>query len=194
MPAVSKRRISPEEYLAAERVAEFRSEYYDGEVFAMAGASKAHLRIAANLVGELHSRLKGGPCQAFAADARVAVSRSRVYAYPDVVIACDPVEFADKFLDTLLNPKVIFEILSPSTEKHDRTGMFDAYQTVPSLAEYVLVAQDEPRIERYVRDPADDLWKRSVYTGLEAELALAAVDVVIPLRDVYYRVEFESTD
>ena len=192
MSAALKRRVTPQEYLAAERLAPFKSQYYKGEVFAMAGASPAHQQIATNIVRELLSRLGKGPCQPFFNDARVGSVDSRMYSYPDIVVACEPIRHDVDY--NLLNPKVIFEILSPSTETFDRTGKFDAYRALPSLTEYVLVSQDRPRVERFTRIPEEEPWKMSVFVGLDAALELSALDVSIPLADIYHRVKFAETD
>ena len=183
MSAALKRRVTPQEYLAAERLAPFKSQYYKGEVFAMAGASAAHLQIASNIVRELSSRLGKGPCQPYFGDARVGAAAIEMYSYPDVVVACDPIQIDER--GNLQNPKVIFEILSPSTETFDRTGKFDAYRALPSLMEYVLVSQNRPRVERFTRIPGEVPWKMAVFVGLDAALELSALDVSIPLADIY---------
>src|SRR5438094_499662 len=141
MSTVSKRLLSPEEYLAQERRAEFRSEYLRGEVFAMAGASYEHTRIKDNFSREIGNQLKGGPCFVLTSDMRVKVNATGLYTYPDAVIVCEQGRFEDANVDTLLNPRVIVEILSDSTEAYDRGGKFGHYRQIASLQEYVLVAQ-----------------------------------------------------
>lgn len=182
-------KLTPAQYLALERKAAFKSEYLKGELFAMAGANYEHTRVNDNLVIELGGRLKGGPCFLLSRDMRVKVSPTGLYTYPDVVIICGPPEFEDDHGDTLLNPQVVIEILSDSTERYDRGAKFRHYQQVASLREYVLVAQNEPVCERFVRQP-DDNWMLTTVTGLEGELALATVPVRVHLADIYAGVIF----
>ncbi len=190
MSAVPKpRKITVEEYFALEAKAERKSEFFDGEMFAMAGASREHNVLTRNLTAELHNRLRGGPCQVFVADQRVKVDRTGLYTYPDLLIVCGTPEYAPENRDTLTNPKVVIEVLSDTTEKYDRTTKFRKYKQLPSLMEYVLVSQDEPLIERYVRSP-DGSWAQSDFVGLEATLSLAAVPANVPLAEVYLGVEF----
>jgi Uma2 family endonuclease len=139
MSTAANKRYTPEEYLALERAAPFKSEYLGGEIFAMAGTSKEHVRIARNLIAALHDQLRNSPCEVFGSDLRVKVSRTGLYTYPDVTIACADLEFEDERVDTLLNPRVIFEILSDSTEAYVRGKKFHHYRQIPSLMEYVLV-------------------------------------------------------
>jgi Uma2 family endonuclease len=189
MSAAAKTYLTPEEYLAIERQAAFRSEYYGGEMFAMAGASAEHNAIKDNLIGELYARLKSGPCRTYSSDMRVKVEANRAFMYPDIIVQCEPPRFTDDKLDTLLNPRVVIEILSPTTEKYDRGGNFRIYQQIPSLQEYVLVSQDSPRCERYVRGTGGS-WQYQAFDGIQAELELASVPVRVALRDVYAGVSF----
>ena len=157
MSAAPKRWITSEEYLAIERKAEFRSEYLRGEMFAMAGASYEHCGIKDNIAREAGIQLKGGPCRVVTSDLRVKVSATGLYTYPDVIIICDKPQFEDAHVDTLLNPRVVVEVISASTEQYYRGEKFEHYQQVPSLKEYILVAQDRPFMERFVRQ-ADGTW------------------------------------
>jgi Uma2 family endonuclease len=191
MSAVPTTRLTPEQYLAIERKAEYKSEYYNGEMFAMAGVSKEHSRVKENLIGELYARLKGGHCRTHSSDMRVKVSPTGLYTYPDVIIVCGEEHFEDAEVDTLLNPQVIIEILSDSTEKYDRGKKFRHYKQIESFREYILVAQDEPVVERSVRQ-SDGAWTTTTFEGLEAELALATVPVRVPLADVYAGVTFPT--
>ncbi|MDQ2806769.1 MAG: Uma2 family endonuclease, partial [Chloroflexota bacterium] len=163
MSAQPKHYYTPEEYLSLERAATYKSEYLAGEIFpmieaeeghageicAMAGAGEDHTTIAANLVRLLGNAFQGRPCRVYGSDMRVRVAASGLYTYPDVVAVCGPREFADPHRDTLLNPTVIFEILSPSTEGYDRGKKFANYRQIPTLTDYVLVAQDEPLVEHF---------------------------------------------
>jgi Uma2 family endonuclease len=191
--AVPKRKLTAEQYLAIEREAEFKSEFYAGEMFAMAGASRDHNRIKDNLIGELGARFKGGPCQTFSSDQRVKIDATGLFTYPDVVIVCGPEAFDPRDPDTLLNPTAIIEILSPSTERYDRGTKFTHYQQIPSLVEYVLVSQDEPHVDRFVRQP-DGTWVLTVYADPAGSFSLASppgpVPVSVPLADVYRGVTF----
>lgn len=189
MSAVPKRKLTAAEYLAIEKTAEFKSEFFNGEMFAMAGASRPHNRLKENVIGELFGRLKGGPCQTFSSDQRVLIDRTGLYTYPDLLIVCGPVETPAGDDDTITNPRVVVEILSPSTERYDRTTKFRHYQQLPSVQEYVLVSQSEPLCERFTRQ-ADGSWALVSFVGLEAVLALNSVPVQVPLADVYAGVEF----
>lgn len=192
MSAVPKRKLTAADYLRIERAAEFKSEFYDGEMFAMAGASREHTFVKDNLVGELHARLKGGPCRAVSSDMRVKVSATGLYTYPDVVILCGQPEFEDANGDVLLNPQIVIEVLSDSTEKYDRGAKFRQYQQIPSLREYVLVAQDQPLVERFTRQPGGG-WLLTAAEGLDAELVLDSVPARVPLADVYAGVTFPES-
>lgn len=192
MAAVPKpRKLTVEEYFAIESKAERKSEFFNGEMFLMAGASREHNVLTRNLTAELHNRLREGPCQVFVADQRVKVDRTGLYTYPDLLIVCGTPEYAPEDRDTLTNPKVVIEVLSNSTEKYDRTTKFRQYKQLPSLMEYVLVSQDEPLVERYAR-LADGTWAQSDFVGLEATLSLVAVPASVPLADIYLGVEFPA--
>ena len=163
MTLQAERSITPEEYLAAEECAEYKSEFYDGEVFAMVGATSAHVTIAMNLGGSLYGQLKGKYCRGYGADMQVRVSPTK-YFYPDLSIVCGKPEFLDATERSLLNPQVIFEILSESTERFDRGLKFHAYAAMESLTDYVLVEQDKPRMEHFTRQPSGD-WLLHVASG-----------------------------
>jgi len=181
--------LTPQEYLAQERRAEFRSEYLRGEVFAMAGASFEHTLIKDNLARKAGNELETGPCRVLTSDMRVKVDATGLYTYPDIAIVCDPPEFEDAAVDTLLNPRAIVEILSDSAEKYDRGAKFGHYRQVPSLQEYVLVAQDRPLVERYVRQ-ADNSWLLSVFDQPSQVFAFATISAQISLEEIYRGVKF----
>lgn len=189
MSAVPKLRITAAEYLARERAAEFKSEFYDGEIFAMAGASLLHNRVSANLSVEIGSQLKKGPCQSFTGDLKVYVERTGNFFYPDLVVVCGPVEVHDGKTDVIVNPTLLVEVLSPSTESFDRGMKFLNYQRIPSLKEYLIVAQDRPLVQRYVRQD-DNGWLLTSFEELDATVELKSVPVSISLSDVYDRIEF----
>jgi Uma2 family endonuclease len=190
MAIARARRLTPEEYLEQERRADFRSEYLNGEVFAMSGASREHGLIATNLTRELSIRLKGRPCETFAADMRVKVTASGLYTYPDVVVACGEIRFEDAKVDTLLTPTLIVEVLSESTEAYDRGKKFAQYRQIPSLKEYALVTQAQPQVERFVRRGDGEEWVWSAVTGLEETARFASIDGEVPLAEIYDRVAF----
>jgi len=183
------RKLIVEEYFALDEKAERKSEFFDGEMFAMAGASRTHNVLTRNLTGHLFARLQGGSCQVFVADLRVKVNKTGLYTYPDLLIVCGPPEYAPENRDTLTNPKVVIEVLTDSTEKYDRTTKFRHYKQMPSVMEYVLVSQDEPLIERFARRP-DGTWSQSEFVGLDAAMALDSVPASVPLADIYLGVEF----
>jgi Uma2 family endonuclease len=190
MASQPKPYLTPAEYLVLERQAETNSEYYAGEVVAMAGASWEHNVIQANTIRELATRLRRGPCQATTNELRVWIPAHAIYTYPDLVVVCGEPQFQDAEVDTLLNPALIIEILSPSTERHDRGRKFAHYRTISSLVEYLLIAQDEPRIDYYHREP-DGRWFIGDAHGLDATLALVVGGgCTLALADIYERVTF----
>ncbi len=189
MTAVPSTALSPEVYLARERQAETRSEYYDGEIFAMSGGSREHSLIAVNTAGALNAKLSDRPCEVYNSDMRVRMAEGRTYVYPDVSVVCGEPEFADAEKDVLLNPRVIIEVLSPSTEAWDRSGKFERYQQMASLQEYLLIAQDRPRVERYERQ-GDQQWLLTVTTGLDGVLSLGSIECDLALSEVYRKARF----
>ncbi len=187
MTALKQSFYTPEQYLALERQASYKSECVNGGIFAMAGASREHNQIAFNIVGELHGQLKNRPCLAYVSDMRVKVSATGLYTYPDVAALCGEPQFEDEQMDTLLNPSVIIEILSPSTEAYDRGDKFAHYRRLPSLMEYVLIAQDKVRVEHYIRQ--DKSWVLTELDRLDDRLGLVSIQCEIPLRDIYTKVD-----
>jgi len=184
-------RLTPQEYLEGERLAEFKREYLNGEVYAFAGTSEAHVDVVCNCVASIHTQFKGRDCKVYSADLRVKVNASGPYVYPDVVAVCGERVFEDEELDTLLNPTVIIEVLSDSTEAHDRGWKWQHYQKLPSLREYVLVAQDQVRVEHYIRQE-NDMWLLWIGEDLEATLKLASIRCEVPLADLYDKVQFPT--
>lgn len=179
--------ITPAEYLALERQAEYRSEYLNGEIFAMTGASRKHNLIAGNIFAEFKQQLKGRPCEAYVSDMRVKVTATGLYTYPDVVVVCSEPMLEDAYVDTLLNPTVLVEVLSNSTERYDRIAKSSYYRTLDSLTEHLLVAQDRYRVEQYVRQ-ADNQWLLFDYRSLDNIVELKSIDCSLALRDVYDKV------
>jgi Uma2 family endonuclease len=181
-------KLTEQEYLALDRAAEFRSEFLDGEMFAMSGGSLRHARLAGNIFLELSHAFRGNVCEAFNSDFRVRVS-SRMYTYPDISVVCGEPVLADDRQDVLLNPVAIFEVLSPSTEKYDRGLKLQHYRAIASLREYLLVDQNQVRIEQYARQ-SDQSWTFRDYQSLDDELRLESIGVTLPVRGIYHRVEF----
>ena len=179
--------ITPQEYLALERKAEYKSEYYNGDVFAFAGASLQHNLISANLLAIIHNQLRAGPCSAFSSDMRITIPQSRYYTYADVVIVCGDPLLDDAFKDNLLNPIVIIEVLSPTTESYDRGKKFEGYQRIESLMEYVLVSQDRPRVEQFLRQ-TDGRWMYSE-TSAKGSIKLTSIECELSLNDIYEKVQ-----
>jgi Uma2 family endonuclease len=183
--------ITPEEYLAIERAAEYKNEYVNGEIFAMTGASRKHNLIAGNLYGELRQELKGKPCEAYPGEMRVKAPAARSYVYPDGVVVCGEPQFEDSYFDTLLNPTLVVEVLSKSTESYNRLAKSAYYRTIESLTEYLLVAQEEYRVEQYVKQ-ADGRWLLSDVRALESVIELKSIDCSLALGDLYDRVSLDS--
>lgn len=183
--------VSPIEYLRLERQAEGKSEYLNGEIFAMTGASRAHNLLTTNFARELGQQLKNRPCEVYASDMRVKVRANGLYTYPDVSVVCGEPQFEDDFVDTLLNPTILIEVLSPSTERYDRIAKSSYYRTIDSLAEHLLVAQDEIRVEQYVRQP-DGHWLLFEHLKLEGSVQLTSIDCTLALSEVYDKINFDS--
>ncbi len=184
---LAQKTYTVEEYLAMERSSlEGKCEFVDGQIFAMVGASREHNLIGVNIASELRTQLKDRPCETYANDMRVKAAEAKGYHYPDIVVVCGKPEFEDGHLDTLLNPTVLVEILSPSTEAYDRGGKFAAYRKIQSLHEYLLVSQAEPFIERYVRQ--GEAWVLTETAGLEGLVNLDSIGCVLAMNEVYYSV------
>jgi Uma2 family endonuclease len=183
-------KVTAEEYLAIDRAAEFRSEFLDGEVVAMSGGSARHSGLQVNLTAELRNALRGTACRAFNSDLRVRVS-ARMYTYPDLSIVCGKVMLADDRQDILLNPAVIFEVLSPSTEYHDRGLKFRRYREIDSLTDYILVDQYQVGIEQFTRGEANT-WTLRDHQLPSDVLLIESIGVSLPLAAIYEGIEFPS--
>ncbi len=191
MSAIPKRKLTPEEYLEIERKAEYKSEYFDGEIYAMSGAKRNHNKAATNVSGLIWQHLKGKDCESYSNDMRVFVPKTGLYTYPDVVVVCGEPKFQDKVFDTLLNPTLLVEVLSETTESYDRGKKFQHYRSIESLQEYVLVSQDEARIEKYVKR-GDGFWLLSEAVGLDSEIEFASIECRISLAEVYDKIDFSD--
>ena len=176
--------LSPEEYLAIERRAEYKSEYVDGVMYAMAGGSERYNLIAGNLITELNIQLRKAPCRVYPSDLKVLIPNSKRFFYPDVSVVCGETQFADDERDVLLNPVLIVEILSDSTAAFDRGKKFQSYQQIESLEEYLLVSQDEHLVEHYLRQE-NGHWLYTKVNGLEEALILPTLKCQLALSDIY---------
>lgn len=188
MPPLAQQTYTAAEYLRLERSAGHKSEFVNGRIHAMTGASRAHNLIAGNIFGEIRARLRGRPCEVYVNDMRVKVRQTGLYTYPDVAAVCGEPQFEDDAVDTLLNPSVIVEVLSDSTEKYDRGTKFSHYRRLESLREYILISQDGPSVEKFVR--ANELWTLEEISGHGAVLTIESLDCSVSLADIYDRVEF----
>lgn len=182
--------LTPEEYLAFERKATTKHEYLNGQIVAMSGASFAHNFITSNTANQLYNQLIDSECQVATSDMRVKVTEIDSYFYPDVVVVCGAPRAEDDTFDTLLNPTLIVEVLSPSTEGYDRGEKFEHYQQIASLKDYILISQDEVHVEHYYRQGSE--WLRSEFRELVDVLSLLSIDCELRLQDVYRRVAVAS--
>ena len=189
-PGVStqpRRRMTAEEYLAAERIAETKSEYFDGEVFAMSRASEEHNLIVTNLIVALGTQVRGGPCRVYPSDMRVKVEAGRLYTYPDVAVVCGKSQLEDQHFDTMMNPTVLIEVLSPSTARWDKGQKSEIYRRLDSLRDLLLIAQDQPEVLRYHRQSDRD-WLLTEFRGLDQRVELHSIGCTLALTEVYLNV------
>lgn len=200
--SAAQTRLTPEEYITFERKALpdaeiIRHEYINGELIAMSGASRAHNLITGNIFGELRTLLRGSKCETYANEMRVSTPTTTSYFYPDVVVVCEEPRFEDDVFDTLLNPIVLVEVLSPSTRVYDRREKFAHYRQLASLQEYVLVSQDKVLVEHYRRQEKQSTasvtgkdWIFTDFQALEEILPLTSIQCELPLQEIYERVTF----
>jgi Uma2 family endonuclease len=182
--------LSVKEYLAVERQSELRHEFLDGLVYAMASEGSKHSTVCFNLAGIIGAQLIGTPCRGFSPNMKVRAGEKGLYAYPDLMVACGEPAFHDREKDVLLNPTVIFEVLSPSTEGYDRGEKFERYSAnIETLQDYILVSQDRPRVEQRHRE-ADGTWTSTELEGLSEVLSLPSINCRVSLADVYSRITF----
>ena len=191
-PAKQPELYSIEDYLYWERLADLKSEYYDGRIVMMSGGSPPHSRIASNLIRRFGNALDGTPCGAYTSDLKIRSGPSQ-FVYPDVSVICGELQFHDAENDVVTNPRLVVEVLSPSTENNDRGVKWMRYQRLPSLTDYLLVSQDKPQIEHHHRDEAGE-WQSVTYCGQEAVLAVASLNLHLPLRQIYDGVNFDPDD
>ena len=183
MSAAAQPRLSVEEYLALDREAEVKSEYFDGVLYPICGVSMAHSRLSARLGWRFEERLAGSPCVTFLSPLRVRVSRTK-FVYPDLFVICGKPDLTDEQADTLTNPNLVLEILSPTTRDYDYGTKLDMYRELPSVEEYVLVSQDRQRIEVFRRMPNQE-WRLMRHEGPDAILPLESLNISIPLSEIF---------
>ncbi len=190
-----KKRYTPQEYYALEALAEYKSDFYKGEIFAMAGGTPRHSLICANVAGETRSRLKSSPCAVYESNLRVKNKFTGFRNYPDAAICCEPLEYdeEDAGQATITNPTVLFEVLSPSTEAYDRGFKAENYRRIATLKAYVIVAQETPHVEIYIRQ-ADNSWLLREVHGLDSTLAILSIGIDLPLAEIYAKVVFTRDD
>jgi Uma2 family endonuclease len=184
--AAVQAKVTPEEYLAFERASETKHEYADGEIFAMSGGTRAHSLIGSNIVGEVRALLSDRDCEVHGSDMRAKIPATGRYVYADASVVCGEARFEDEEEDTVLNPIVIFEVLSKSTERYDRGDKFESYQSLESLRDYVLVAQKKVRVEHFTRK-ADGTWVLRVL-GAGDRLSIASIECEIEVDRIYLKV------
>ena len=200
---LAKRKPSPfytvEQYLKIDRETEERYEYLDGEIWLMAGESNAHGDICMNLSGVFYNSLKNTKCRGRIKDTKILSGAAEknpftakgMFSYPDMVIICGKPEFHDEVTDIIINPQVIIEVLSPSTESFDRGEKFTRYRRWnPTLTDYILISQENPSVEHFIKQP-DGSWLLREYHGLDKNFSVESINVTVNLADVYDRIEFE---
>ena len=188
-PAPKYNYISAEEYLAEEREAFEKHEYYQGEIFAMSGASLKHNKIFSNVFGELAGKLKGKGCQPFGSDLRIHISKNTLYTYPDISIICGEPNLTDDKFDTATNPSVIMELLSKSTSNYDKGDKFTLYRDIDSLQEYILIDTEKIYVEKHIRN-SDKSWPLTDYTSIEDSFSIQTIQLTLSLKDIYSGITF----
>ena len=189
MSAIPKTKLTTQDYLEFERKSEIKHEYFDGKIFAMAGAKRNHNIVNQNLNGLVWQHLKNKDCESYSGDMRIFVPETGLYTYPDLVVVCSEPQFQDDVFDTLLNPTLLIEVLSESTEGYDRGKKFQHYRSIGSLQEYILVSQDEAWIEKYVKH-GDGFWLLSEAVGLDSSIEFSSIKCNIALAEVYDKIDF----
>jgi Uma2 family endonuclease len=176
--------ITEKEYLETERLALEKHEYYKGEIFAMSGASIAHNKIFSNTFLEIGTKLKGKKCQPFGSDLRIHIPKNTLFTYPDISIVCGETETTDDKFDTITNPSVIIEILSPSTRNYDKGEKFTLYREIDSLQEYILIDSERIMVEKFIRN-SDNSWQLTEYKSIDLSFSITTVAIEMPLLDIY---------
>jgi Uma2 family endonuclease len=185
--------VTEEAYLAFERASPVKHEYIHGRMYAMTGAKEPHNLIAGNTIAALHGQLRRKPCRVYPSDMRVKVIATGLNTYPDIVVVCGQPQFTDTVRDTVTNPIVIVEILSPSTERYDRGTKFQHYRSIDTLRDYILIAQDKQRVEHFTRQESG-LWMLQDAVGLESSITIHSIECSIALEDIYEKVELAEEE
>ena len=193
MSALPLQKITPEEYLRRERLAPFKSEYFGGRIVAMSGARRPHNRIKENLSIAIGNQLRGRRCNSYSSDMRVSIRDGKAYLYPDLIVTCGKEEFEDKQFDSLVNPIVVIEVLSQTTESYDRGRKFLEYMTIPSLREYVLITPSPRRFEIFRRQD-DGSWRYQSWAFSPPPLVLQSIGCTLTPEDVYDKVDPDEDD
>lgn len=183
--------LTVQQYFALEETAEMKHEYYRGSIYAMTGASARHNLIVANMIAMLHGQLRGSPCRVFPSDLRLKVEQTGLYTYPDISVICGTISFDEGRQDTVVNPTILIEVLSPSTENYDRGQKFEHYRTIRTLQEYIVVAQDRVHIEQYIRQD-EHRWLLVDFLAVDQTVEIGAINCTLPLESVYEYVTFGS--
>lgn len=191
MTAKPKKKITPEEYLEIERNSEERSQYFNGEIFDMAGASRKHNLISGNIFAAIHGQIRNRDCEVYMNDMRVKVCPAGLYTYPDVTVVCDTPQFDDEHNDTLTNPSMIVEVMSESTEAYDRGAKFEQYRKIESLTDYLLVSQEKRHVEQYVRQ-AGNSWLFMEFSGPDETIRMESVLCELTVSEIYAKTEMEE--
>lgn len=186
-----KRYITEEEYLEFEQSSVSKHEYYRGEIFAMTGGTEPHNLLAGNTYASFHAQLRQRPCRVYNSDQRIKVMATGLHTYPDVTVVCGQPQFIEPSRLTIINPTVIVEVLSPSTERYDRGMKFQHYRTIPSLQDYLLISQDDQRIEHYTRQE-NGVWQLHEAVGLTGQVTIQSIGCILTVADVYEKVELEQ--
>ncbi|MEW6128263.1 MAG: Uma2 family endonuclease [Acidobacteriota bacterium] len=186
---IEQQYYTPQEYLELERKAQDKSEFYFGEIFLMSGGNPEHSLISLNICSELRARLKGKNCRTFESNMKIGVPNSKLFSYPDGSVVCGEPRFRDNQGDVLMNPNLIIEVVSPSTEAFDRGKKFFQYQQIPTFTDYILVSQDEPRLEHYAKQK-NGTWVLTMVEGLKGNLTIPALGCKVRLSEVYYQLTF----
>jgi Uma2 family endonuclease len=190
MHQLAKKLFTAQEYLALEEAAEYKNEYYKGEIFAMAGASSNHNQIIGNVYSRLHQTINKHKCRVFMSDLRLWIEQQELFTYPDIMVICEKPKFYPDRDDTVVNPRIIIETISKSTEAYDRSKKFLFYRSIPTFQEYILINQYSPHIEQFYID-AENQWLFKDYTNISDILKFSKIDVEIPLKDIYFLIDFE---
>jgi Uma2 family endonuclease len=193
MSAQPYEHLSLQQYFELEATSEIKHEYYRGATYAMTGASARHNLIVANIIGLLHSQLRGSPCRVFPSDLRLKIEATGLYTYPDVSVICGTIQFDAGRQDTVTNPGVLIEVLSPRTENYDRGKKFEHYRTIETLQEYIVVAQDRTHIEQYIRQD-EHRWLLVDFFTADQSVQIDAIDCNLPLAEVYEYITFDDED